>query len=393
LSAILWLFVAPADVTANRSGKPSCLTAVDDPQHLFALKVSEEIPEMAQRGYDDDLDDLSEHFGASIRVRNIPRKKRNGRAPNPNQPAIRREENYRTLSSLADQQDQQFSMTYKSGRHEALWLEDSLQNFFNHQWFNDVLRMVKGGKEASVYLCQGNETTGLDYLAAKVYRPRRFRNLKNDWLYREGRANLDESGNRINNKGMLHAMRKRTEYGRELLHTSWLEHEFTTLKLLYEAGGDVPKPLASDSNAILMEYLGDEIMGAPTLNDVSLTAGEAGVLFERVIHNIDLMLEHSRIHADLSAFNILYWEGEISLIDFPQAIHPNENRSAYRIFERDVLRVCEYFQRQGVKNNPRKLSADLWQKHQFRFVSLVDPKMIGEDREDERDIWESLKNT
>ena len=92
--------------------------------------------------------------------------------------------------------------------------------------------MVKGGKEASVYLCQGNATTGVDFLAAKVYRPRRFRNLKNDWLYREGRGNLDESGRNITNKGMLHAMHKRTEYGRELLHTSWLEHEFKTLTTL-----------------------------------------------------------------------------------------------------------------------------------------------------------------
>jgi RIO kinase 1 len=347
---------------------------------------------MSRRGFEDDLDELNEHIGSSTRVKNVPRKKKNGRAPNPNQPAIRREENHRLLTNLADQMDQRFRMTYKASRHEAVWLEESLQNFFVHRWFDDVLRVVKGGKEASVYLCLGNDTTGLDYLAAKVYRPRKFRNLKNDWLYREGRANLDESGNRINNKGMVHAIHKRTEYGRALLHTSWLEHEFATLKLLHAAGADVPRPLASDSNAILMEYLGDELMGAPTLNDVNLQPGEARSLFERVVHNIDLMLAHSRIHADLSAFNILYWEGEIVLIDFPQAIHPNENRSAYRIFERDIYRVCEYFQRQAVKNNPRKLAADLWQKHQFRFVPLVDPKMVGEDGEDERDIWESLKN-
>lgn len=342
---------------------------------------------------DDDLDDLNDQISSSIRVKNIPRKKVRGKAPDPNQPTIRRKENHRILANLDDQIDHRFSMTYKASRHEAIWLEESLQNFFLHKWFDDVLRMIKGGKEASVYLCQGNETTGLAYLAAKVYRPRQFRNLKNDWLYREGRANLDESGNLIKNKGMLHAINKRTEYGRTLLHTSWLEHEFSTLKLLHEAGADVPKPLASDPNVILMEYFGDEVMGAPTLNDINLATGEARILFERVEHNIDLMLAHNRIHADLSAFNILYWEGEIVLIDFPQAIHPNENRSAFHIFERDVIRVGEYFQRQGVKNNPRKLAADLWQKHLFRFVPLADPKIIGDDREDERDIWESLKNT
>lgn len=347
---------------------------------------------MAHRGFEDEFDELNDIVGSSIRIKHVPRVKKNGKQSRLNQPATRRKEIQPTRTYLDDQTDDHFRMTYKAGRHEAIWLEDSLRDFFVHKWFDDVLRMVKGGKEASVYLCQGNSTTGLDYLAAKVYRPRRFRNLKNDWLYREGRANLDESGNLIKNKGLLHAITKRTEFGRELLHTSWLEHEFTTLKLLHNAGADVPNPLASDANAILMEYLGDELMAAPTLNEINLSTGEARSLFERVIYNIDLMLANSRIHADLSAYNILYWEGEIVLIDFPQAIHPDENRSAYRIFERDVIRICEYFQRQGVKSHPHRLAADLWQKHQFRFVPLADPKILEEDREDERDIWETLKN-
>lgn len=348
---------------------------------------------MNSRSFDEDLDDLDDVVGGNIRMRNIARKKQPAKPPSPNQPVIRQQEQEKVIAGVASQLDEHFQMSYKASRHEAVWLEDSLRNFYVHRWFNDVLHMVKGGKEASVYVCEGNETTGLDLIAAKVYRPRMFRNLKNDWVYREGRANLDESGNEVTNRGMLHAMRKRTEYGRELLHTSWLEHEYKTLELLYQAGADVPKPLATDSNAILMSYYGDEVMGAPTLNDVDLTAGETRALYERVIHNIDLMLSCGRIHADLSAFNILYWEGEIVLIDFPQSIQPNENRGAYRIFERDVYRVCEYFQRQGVKNNPRKLAADLWEKHQFRFVPLVDPKILGEDGDGDRDIWESLKNT
>ncbi|RPJ43474.1 MAG: hypothetical protein EHM21_11485, partial [Chloroflexi bacterium] len=174
--------------------------------------------------------------------------------------------------------------------------------------------------------------------------------------------------------------------------TSWLEHEYKTLAILHEAGADVPRPFASGSNAILMSYYGDEVMGAPTLNEVSLPAAESRTLFERVIHNIDLMLSKGRIHGDLSAFNILYWEGDIALIDFPQAVRPEENRSAFRIFERDVQRICEYFQRQGVRSNPRQLAAEMWKRHNQLFVPLVDPKALGEDRDDERDIWDTLKN-
>jgi RIO kinase 1 len=191
---------------------------------------------------------------------------------------------------------------------------------------------------------------------------------------------------------MLHAIHKRTEYGRELLHTSWLEHEFQTLQVLHDAGADVPQPYVSGNNAILMTYYGDAVMGAPTLNDVDLDYTEARELFERVIHNVELMLTHNRVHGDLSAFNILYWDGDIVLIDFPQAIHPDINHSAFQIFERDVVRVCEYFQRQGVRSQPRKLAADLWERHNHPFIAMVDPKSLDEDRDDERGIWESLKN-
>ena len=43
------------------------------------------------------------------------------------------------------------------------------------------------------------------------------------------------------------------------------------MQILFEAGVDIPKPLVSGNNAILMGYVGDEITHAPALNEVSLT--------------------------------------------------------------------------------------------------------------------------
>jgi RIO kinase 1 len=291
-----------------------------------------------------------------------------------------------------DNNPQDFDFTYKASRYEGGWLLDSLRNFYEQHWISDVLRMVKGGKEASVYLCRGDQSAAQGLLAAKVYRPRSFRSLKNDALYREGRAVLDTDGNEILDGRMHRAMRKRTDFGLELLHSSWLEHEYTVLEKLHAAGADVPKPYANDTNAILMTYFGDELLGAPTLNTVQLERAEAQVLFERVIRNIELMLANERIHGDLSAYNILYWQGEITLIDFPQAIHPEGNRSAYRIFQRDVQRVCEYFSRQGVDVNHQQLARELWTSHNYRLRPDVHPAIL--DAEDEQDMvyWESLQD-
>ena len=44
----------------------------------------------------------------------------------------------------------------------------------------------------------------------------------------------------------------------------------------------------------------------------------------------------------------LYWEGRITLIDFPQVVSLHRNSRAISILERDVERICEYFAGQGV---------------------------------------------
>ena len=265
----------------------------------------------------------------------------------------------------------EFQFTYKAARFEEAWLLGSLFEIAEHQWISDVLRKVKGGKEASVYLCKpGAAIPGAEFVAVKVYRPRMLRNLRNDGLYRQGRSDLDSEGRQVIDDGMLHAMEKKTEYGRELLHQSWIAYEFTSIEELHAAGADVPEPYTMANNAIVMEFIGDLGMSAPALSEVSLERPEAKSLFERVLRNLDILLKHERVHGDLSAYNILYWDGDITLIDFPQVISPKVNRHAYTVFERDMKRVCDYFAQQGVKTDPKSLALELWTSHGYSLPSV-----------------------
>ena len=286
-----------------------------------------------------------------------------------------------------------FEFTYHASRHEREWLVNSLGGFHESRWFDDVLRLLKGGKEASVYQCAANPSVKAAFIAAKVYRPRRFRNLKNDHLYREGRAPLDADGNVILNGGMLHAMAKRTEYGLQLSHTSWIEHEYITLRMLHAAGADVPKPYACGDNAILMEYIGGPSLSAPSLNEVQLTSSEAKLLFQQILHNVELTLAQGRVHGDLSAYNVLYWEGKIKLIDFPQSIDPFVNRSAHLIFQRDMTRICEYFQRQGVYCDSRQLAKQLWIAHGYRLRPEVHPRFLDSEDDSDLEYWKNLEKS
>ncbi len=287
----------------------------------------------------------------------------------------------------AQEISREFQFTYKAARFEEAWLLDSLVEIAEHKWISDVLRKVKGGKEASVYLCKSGVAVDASLLAAKIYRPRMLRNLKNDQQYRVGREDLDENGNIIVDDGALHAMQKRTAFGEEVRHQSWIAYEFTTLEVLHEAGADVPKPYAMEKNAILMSYVGDLSNAAPALNSINLALDEAKPLYERVVRNIDLMLTHGRIHGDLSAYNILYWNGDITLIDFPQVVLPDSNPASWNIFFRDVTRVCQYFSLQGVQCDARKLAADLWTSHGHNIIKEVDPKYLDAEKPEDRRVW------
>lgn len=276
------------------------------------------------------------------------------------------------LSNAADGREGVFQTTYQPARFEEIWLRDSLSPFYEMDLVTDVLAIVKGGKEANVYRCVGGPAAP-ELVAAKVYRPRQFRNLSNDAMYREGREVLAADGKVVkkNAHRVMRALGKKTSFGVQVAHTSWLMYEFNTLKALHSAGAAVPEPIAVGENAILMGYVGDRYLAAPTLHEVSLDYATARRLFDNVIHNIETMLAANWIHGDLSAYNILYWQGEITVIDFPQVTNAVGNSNARFILTRDVQRVCDYFTLQGLTINAPGLADHLWQRFQTRSENEV----------------------
>lgn len=255
-----------------------------------------------------------------------------------------------------------FNTTYRPGLFEEGWLLNSLKPFHDMGLLEDVLSRVKGGKEANVYRCRASEMAGGGLVAAKVYRPQMFRTMKNDHTYREGREILGSNGaalKKTDNREMR-AIGKKSDFGMEVMHTSWLMHEFKTLKALYDAGASVPKPIASAANGILMSFCGDEHLNAPTLGEIRLDEDEAQPAYEEVVRNLSLLLDIGYIHGDLSPYNLLYWEERVTLIDFPQVISISANPNARELFLRDVTRIADYFEECGVDTDAERLFNQLW---------------------------------
>ncbi|MGD2079085.1 MAG: hypothetical protein PVH18_11930, partial [Chloroflexota bacterium] len=92
--------------------------------------------------------------------------------------------------------------------HERQWLINSVSAFYRDRLITDVTRIVKGGKEANVYCCSAGPTTGVPLIAAKLYRPRTLRHLRNDALYKEGRLLLGSDGKEAKGDREARAIRK-----------------------------------------------------------------------------------------------------------------------------------------------------------------------------------------
>lgn len=243
---------------------------------------------------------------------------------------------------------------------EAEWILSSLRHFYELDLIVDVIGTAKSGKEATVYCCVAEPSTGFDYLAAKVYRPRMFRSLSNDAIYRNNRAQRDSRGRPIRD-----GRKRNTKQTRARLDqvSDWISYEYQTQQRLFNAGADVPQPLAQIGNAVLMSFVGSPEQPAPRLNEVRLDPSEAHALFEQMLRNIELFLACDAIHGDLSAYNILYWEGRATIIDFAQAVDPRQSDEVYQLLERDIDRVYRYVAPYGVRADPAGLAHGLWMKY------------------------------
>ncbi|HEU0003803.1 MAG TPA: RIO1 family regulatory kinase/ATPase, partial [Ktedonobacteraceae bacterium] len=243
----------------------------------------------------------------------------------------------RKLFNEMDELEEQEILTEQDPVREAL------EHFFTEGLIAEVLYVVKSGKEATVYCCQAHPSTGAELLAAKVYRSRNNRGFKNDAIYQEGRRILDGHVRR--------AVQNKSRFGREAQFGIWIDYEFAALNALYKAGADTPKPITRSSSAILMEYLGDRQQAAPSLQSVELSRDAVYPVFDRLMRNIELWLANNYVHADLSAYNVLYWQQQVRIIDFPQAVDPRFNPNARSLLTRDIENICRYMERYGLQRD------------------------------------------
>jgi RIO kinase 1 len=247
--------------------------------------------------------------------------------------------------------------------------DEQFEHFLDEGLITEILRPIKSGKEASVYLCRANpRATGEDLVALKRFHPLGRRDFRDDGLYHDGEW--------IKERRIRAALDKKTRFGRVLQGGIWVGREWDTLRALFDAGAPVPRPIERTDEAILMSYIGDEDAAAPQLRSYDPDdQGEAEDLFGQLLRAIELMLIRNVVHADLSPYNVLVWEEQVIVIDLPQAVDPRTNRHAEAFLARDVGMICAHFERMGVHSFPDRLAADLWTG--WTYADLVPEELRG----------------
>ncbi len=247
-------------------------------------------------------------------------------------------------------------------RHEAF------EHFFDEGLVERHLKPLKHGKEASVHLFRANpRTTDEELVALKLYHPLDRRDFRDETLYRDGEF--------IKERRIRAALDQKTRFGREVQGGLWVSREWETLQLLHGAV-NVPRPIEWTDDAILMSYVGDVDVPAPRLQEYEHDdRDELEAIWSQVHAAIERMLYHDVVHGDLSSYNLLVWEGEVVVIDFPQAVDAKKNRHAEAFLGRDVRRLGSFFERRGLHLSWDAIAEDLWTA--WTFADLVPEEFRG----------------
>jgi len=187
----------------------------------------------------------------------------------------------------------------------------------------EVNGVISSGKEARVYW--GKDKEGKD-LAVKIY-------LTSSADFKKGMIKYIEGDQRF--KGVKRDTKS--------LFAAWAQKEFRNLDQAMQAKVRVPKPIAVDSNVLIMEFIGKDGESAPSLKEK--TPDKPEKVYNSVITYMRRLYKKAGlVHGDLSEYNLIIWKGKLIMFDMSQSV-PTSHPLAQFLLNRDITNVNRFFSR------------------------------------------------
>jgi RIO kinase 1 len=249
-----------------------------------------------------------------------------------------------------------------------------LQALIDDGVIDEVLRPLKSGKEAAVYVVR----SGDDIRCAKVYKDMAQRSFQQRVQYQEGR--------KVRGSREARAIGKASKYGRKQQEVAWKNTEVDALYQLRDAGMRVPEPYGYFHGVLVMELVTDaEGFSAPRLGEVELSADEARAYHRILVRQVVLMLCCGLIHGDLSAYNVLVGPDGPVVIDFPQVVSAGGNNAARAMLLRDVNNLTAHLGRWAPELFDTWYGEEMWALFQAGELR-PETELTGEFEPDESEV-------
>src|SRR3569623_1779642 len=223
----------------------------------------------------------------------------------------------------------------------AMKIPKRLQPLVEDGLIDAVVRQLKSGKEAAVFIVRSGDT-------------------------------------------LRCAKEKHSRYGRKQQEEAWQNAEVDALYRLASAGVRVPQPYGYFDGVLLMELVtGDEGHAAPRLDDLQFTAARAQEYYQFLVRQVVRMLCAGVIHGELSEYNVLVDDSGPVIIDLPQAVDAAGNNNAFRMLWRDVNNLTAYFGRYEPAILATDYGREIWDLYE-RGLLHPDVELTGRFTRDEQ---------
>jgi RIO kinase 1 len=236
---------------------------------------------------------------------------------------LKKEKAYETDQLMKEKRSEEYEVLEEVFDRSTLMV---VYEFMNKGIIDEIHGVVRAGKESRVYWAKDKDGKEL---AVKIY-------LVISSEFRKGLVKYIEGDPRF--KGIKHDTRS--------LIFAWAQKEFKNLELASRAKVRVPKPIAVKNNVLIMEFIGENGTGAPSLKEK--TPRNPDKIYETILTYMERLYRKAElVHGDLSEYNIMVWRGKAVLFDMSQAVllvHP----MADDLLRRDLANLNKYFSRLGV---------------------------------------------
>lgn len=187
-----------------------------------------------------------------------------------------------------------------------------LFKMINNGMLEDINGIISTGKESVVLHANGDQSFP-DLVVPKECAIKVFKTTLNEFKTRDKYIEAD----------YRFKDRFSKQNPRKIVHM-WAEKEMHNMMRMQKIGLNCPDMVCLKKHILVMSFIGRDNKPAPKLRDVILKPEKWESVYNEIVDAMHKMYNVGHlVHADLSEYNILWWENKCWFIDVSQSVQPD----------------------------------------------------------------------